>query len=37
MMKQGVLPGVRYELGGFDGAMGITERSLGSQAAKDES
>ena len=23
--KQGVLPGVRYELGGFDGTIGITE------------
>lgn len=36
-MKQGVLPGVRYELGGFEGATGITERSLGSQAARAES
>lgn len=36
-MKQGFLPGVRYELGGFEGAIGITERSLGSQAARAES
>lgn len=36
-MKQGVLPGVRYELRGFEGAIGITERSLGSQAARAES
>lgn len=36
-MKQGVLPGLKYELGGFEGTIEITESSLGSQEARAES